>query len=195
MRLEEYSLSFGNVRRCEHTEASLAMRERVFLYGLVYSLGPSWVLEIGTFKGGSAYVISGALDDVALGGRLVTIDPRPEQIAIDWSAIAHNSKSVKGLFPNDIEKVKLANGAGYDLVFVDGDHSYNAVLEDLRHVRQLMSSDAYVLLHDAYNEDVSRAIQESVRNSWYRDCGTIGRVVNDTCGDQLYGGFHLLSAG
>lgn len=192
MRLAEYSLSYERVLRCKESSAHLAMRERVFLYSIVFSLAPQWSLEIGTFKGGSAYIISGALDDVALGGKLVTIDPYPEQIELNWSTIAHNTKSVQGFFPKDIEKVVLPDGIRYDFAFVDGDHSYNAVLNDLTSLPEILSKEAYVLLHDAYNAEVNAAIQEAQKKSRYQDCGRIGRVMNDICGDELYGGFHLL---
>ena len=104
MRQIEYTLPFVNVSRCRESNAYLAMRERVFLYGIIYSLAPQWALEIGTFKGGSAYIISGVLDDLALNGRPVTIDPYPEQIRIDWALISHNVRSVKGFFLKILKK-------------------------------------------------------------------------------------------
>jgi predicted O-methyltransferase YrrM len=192
MRPEEYSLSFQGIQRCRDAHAYLAMRERIFLYGLVYSLAPRHVLEIGTFKGGSAYIISGALDDLALGGKLLTIDPFPEQIDLDWTLIAHNAQSVKGFFPADIDKVRLPGGARYDLAFVDGDHSYAAVSGDLRALCSLLNDESYVLLHDAFNDQVARAIREAVTEGCYLDCGRVGRVFNDTLPPELYGGFHLL---
>jgi predicted O-methyltransferase YrrM len=168
------------------------MRERVFLYSLVYSVAPQYVLEIGTFRGGSAYIISGALDDLALGGRLVTIDPSPEQITIDWSTIAHNSQSVRGFFPADIGRVTMPGGVRYDMVFVDGDHRYQGILADLQALPAILNDGAYLLLHDAYNEGVYRAIREVTAAGVYVDCGRIGRVRNDTLPDGLFGGFHLL---
>jgi len=192
MRPEEYSLSFAHIERCRDCKASLAMRERVFLYSLVYSLAPQWILEIGTFKGGSAYIMSGALDDLALGGKLLTIDADPEQIALDWTVIAHNARSVQGYFPSDIDKVRLPGGVRYDLAFVDGDHTYAAVLADLKALVQILNDEAYVLLHDAYHEDVQRAIQEVVADGLYHDAGLVSRVLNDSVPGGPYGGFHLL---
>lgn len=189
MREIEYTLSYDGISRCRDSNASLAMRERVFLYSVVYSLAPKWVLEIGCYKGGSAYIISGALDDLALGGKLVSIDPYPEQIEIDWNIIAHNSKSVKGLFPQDI---KLIEDNKFDFVFLDGNHSYDGVLSDLSFLPQVMNNYSYVLLHDAYNADVDSAIKEAIAKYGYIDCGRIGRVKNDLSANELYGGLHLL---
>jgi hypothetical protein len=83
------------------------------------------------FKGGSAYIINGALDDLGLNGKLITIDLRPGQIEIGWKSIAHNTRSVKGYFQKDIEKVLLPGSAKYNFAFVDGDHSFDAVVNDL----------------------------------------------------------------
>ena len=192
MREIEYTLSYERIYRCKDCNAYLAMRERVFLYSIVYSLAPQRVLEIGTFKGGSAFIISGALDDLALNGKLITIDPYPEQIEVEWSAVSHNTKSVKGFFPQDIDKVILPDGEKYDFVFVDGDHSYSGVLNDLKYLPEILNKNAYVLLHDAYNADVKRAIHHAINKYAYHDCGMVGRVKNDIYSNDLYGGLHLL---
>lgn len=195
MRLSEFTLSFEHVRRCRDSNAHLAIRERVFLYSIVYSLAPRWSLEIGTFKGGSAYIISGALDDLELGGKLITIDPCPEQIETDWNCISHNSTSVKGLFPEDVDRAMPPDGELFDFVFVDGDHRYNGVLDDLKALVPILTEGGYVLLHDAYHADVDRAIRDAVSSGWFRDGGRVGRVCNDLSPSDLYGGFHLLLNG
>lgn len=192
MRLLEYNLSFENVSRCHDAPASLAIRERVMLYSLVYSLAPDYVLEIGTFKGGSAYIISGALDDLQLGGKLVTMDPSPEQIEIEWSRICHNTTAVRGYFPMDIDNLAFPSGQRFDFVFVDGNHTTEAVTADLLALVRILSAGAYVLLHDAYNPGVAAAIQRVIEQHIYMDCGIIGRVRNDILLDDIYGGLHLL---
>lgn len=188
----QYGLPFSGIERCTDERAHLASRERVFLYGLVFSLGPRRVLEVGTYRGGSARIISAALDDLHQQGELLTIDPFPEQIDVDWSEIAHNAISVKGYFPRDFERSRRLRELRFDLAFVDGDHSYRGVLEDLRYLPRILEPDAYVLLHDAYNAEVGRAIEEAVRECGYHDCGVVGRVRNDSCGDELFGGLRLL---
>lgn len=168
------------------------MRERVFLYSLVYSLGPRWALEIGTFQGGSAEIISGALDDLGLGGRLISIDPEPRQITIDWSRISHNATSCQGFFPRDLHRVLPPGGEKFDFVFVDGDHRYEGVLDDLRALPPIMADGGVALLHDAFHADVDRAIRHAVSAGWYSDGGRVGRVRNDLTPGVDYGGLHLL---
>jgi hypothetical protein len=99
---------------------------------------------------------------------------------------------VKGYFPKVTEKVLFPGSAKYDFAFVDGDHSFDAVVNDLLRLRELLNSDAYVLLHDAFNAGISMAIQQGIKTFGYWDCGRIGRVMNNLCGDKVYGGFHLL---
>jgi predicted O-methyltransferase YrrM len=192
MRLVEYTLGFEKVARCRDAPASLAMRERLLLYSLVYSLAPQYVLEIGTFKGGSAYIISGALDDLDLGGKLITIDPAPEQIRIDWTTVQHNATSVRGYFPSDVRLVALPGDERFDFVFVDGSHETEAVVGDLRALPAIVNAGAYVLLHDAYKPSVAEAISTVVAEHTFTDCGMLGRVRNDTLPDDLYGGLRLL---
>jgi len=187
----EFSLSFAGIDTCREEHAALAVRERVFLYGLVFALAPMRVLEVGTFKGGSARIISAALDDLKRGGELVTIDPSPEQIAIDWSSIAHNTRSVKGYFPWDFERSPELAALRFDLAFIDGDHGYDGVFEDLRRLPKFLLPDSYVLLHDASNAEVSKAIDRAIEECGYRDCGKVGRITNTSEG-SLYGGLRLL---
>ena len=177
----DYSLPFDHIQRCSDAPAALSMRERVFLYALVYSLAPQNALEVGTFKGGSAQIISGALDDLGFGGQLLTVDPAPEQIEIEWKAIAHNATQLPGFFPKDFKTSTLAKGILFGFAFIDGDHSFKGLGRDLEFLHRVLAPGAYVLLHDAYNPEVERAIERAVRRSGYHDCGrqaTVGsRVV------------------
>src|SRR5262245_54899922 len=104
MRQEELRTGFDRVARLSpgKAPAALAQRERIFLYALVYSLSPSYSLEIGTWKGGSAYIISGALDDVQTGGQLLCLEPYPERVEVDLEEIQHNVTLHKGSFPGDM---------------------------------------------------------------------------------------------
>jgi predicted O-methyltransferase YrrM len=186
----EATLPFGGINRCVEVNAQLVMRERVLLYALVFSLGPRRVLEIGTATGGSARIISAALSDLKLRGSLVTIDPHPA-IDFDWSEVAHNTETLRGSFPGDYRH----RGPLFDFVFVDGDHSYSGVLRDLEAVPDLLAEGGYVLLHDAFNAEVARGIDEALHRLPYADCGLIGRVRNDSLGDGEFGGLRLLRRG
>jgi predicted O-methyltransferase YrrM len=188
----EYELSYSGIRECAEVNAQLAMRERVLLYGLVYSLGARRVLEIGTASGGSARIISAALDDLLMNGKLVTIDPRPELIDFDWTEIAHNSRSVEGRFPQDLKPP--SSDARFDFAFVDGDHSFEGLSRDLSHLPAYMEPGSLLLLHDAFNEEVGRAIESVLAGDEYLDCGMIGGALSEPRPGERFGGFRLLRA-
>lgn len=186
----EFNLAFSGINACIDSVAQLAMRERVLLYGLIFSVGPQRVLEIGTAEGGSALIISQALDDLHLGASLVTVDPFPDQLTIEWGGIKHNTSRVNGYFPRDFNASSIQEP--FDFVFVDGDHSYQGVLDDLRYLPEIIAAETHILLHDAFNAEVARGIQQAVDEVAYTDCGIVGRVVNDSLGSEHFGGLRLL---
>lgn len=196
MRQEELSLGFENVMRLYpgKTPAALAQRERIFLYALVYSLSPMYSLEIGTWKGGSAYIISGALDDIQTGGKLLCLEPDPKRIEVDLKAIEHNVTVHRGFFPGDMPAEFDGHPTRrlFDFCFLDAEHSYDAVLAYCAELTRFMRKDAYILCHDAYNEQTTRALKKACEGFGYADCGMISRCCNDEDPNQLYGGFRLL---
>jgi predicted O-methyltransferase YrrM len=198
MRPEELNTGFEKVARLYpgKTPAALAQRERIFLYALVYSLSPRYSLEIGTWKGGSAYIISGALDDIQTGGRLLCLEPYPERVEVDLAEIQHNVTVHRGFFPVGMPSEFDGHPTGqlFDFCFLDADHRYDPVLaycEDLTH---FMRKDGYILCHDAYNQETKQALQKACDVFGYVDCGLISRCCNDEDPNQLYGGFQLLMA-
>ena len=198
MRPEELSLGFENVNRLYpgKAPAALAQRERIFLYALVYSLSPTYSLEIGTWKGGSAYIISGALDDIQTGGKLLCLEPNPGRIEVDLKEIEHNVTIHKGFFPGDMSAHFDGHPTRglFDFCFLDADHGYEAVWSYCAGLTRFMTKNAYILCHDAYNQQTSQALKEACHEFGYIDCGMISRCCNDEDPRQLYGGFRLLKA-
>jgi predicted O-methyltransferase YrrM len=50
----------------------------------------------------------------------------------------------------------------YDLLFIDGDHSYEGCLADLEKHFPRLAPGGHVLLHDCYREEVRRAVIDFV---------------------------------
>jgi len=198
MRGEEYTITFGNTARLlpEAAPASLVQRERLALYSLVYGLAPQACLEIGSFKGGSAFIISGALDDIGLGGRLFCIEPFTHQILPEMrAATAHNTTIFEGYFPQNMpaEFGGRSTEALFEFCFFDGDHRYQKVRNHLAALKRWMKPGAFILSHDGYNEQQAKGIAEAVEAAGYIDCGMITRCVNDIADPaEHYGGMRLL---
>src|SRR5713226_6816576 len=106
--------------------AQLLLPERLLLYALVYGLRPSVAVEIGTCEGGGALIICAAMD-AAGHGQLVCVDPAPKVAQDHLARIAHRAVLFEGYSPEAISRVYELVGARFDLVFVDGNHSYEAV--------------------------------------------------------------------
>lgn len=144
----------------------LALQHRTELeefVGYLRRREPRTVVEIGTFLGGTLYVWTRALDSTR---RVVSVD-RPV-----WTELVHERR--RELYPTfsaatDIDVVygDSHGDATYeavrervddvDLLFVDGDHSYEGVREDFETYRDLLGNDGVVALHDIERHAADRA--------------------------------------
>lgn len=169
-------------------------REKIFLYAFVFAFAPERVLEIGVRWGGGSRIIHAALSDLGH-GRLVGLDPAPA-VEFDWSLIEDRAALVVGSSPQDLGRARDAAGGAFDMVFVDGDHSFEGVQRDLEGIRPYLAKGAAILLHDAYHPPVARAIALAPEMG-YQPCGVIARTRNDgvhvESGKVIpYGGVELL---
>jgi cephalosporin hydroxylase len=198
MRREEYSIQFDNVSRLHQNgvPASLAQRERIMLYAFVYGLAPAHTLELGTYRGGSAAIISGALDDLKLGGKLLCIEPNISGIDDEMKAVfAHNTTILQGLFPQDVPKDLDGQSTDhlFEFCFYDADHTYEGVLAHLQLLPRWMKAGSFIICHDGYNQFQARGIEEGVKVASLIDCGMVTRCANDISDPaQLYGGMRLI---
>ncbi len=126
--------------------------EHQFLMGIVSQLKKNAdILEIGTFKGQTAIFIAKIRKDI----NIITIDNHvgiPEEgfysskeevdLSIKYnglsSQITHHMISSQAFFP----KKK------FDLIFIDGDHSYEGVKFDFEKFKQYLKEDGTIIIHD-----------------------------------------------
>jgi predicted O-methyltransferase YrrM len=180
--------SFPRVAGALDAPAQLSFFERLFLYGLVMALQPMRTLEIGFRYGGSAYLLLCALEDVGRGGRLVSIDPDPE-LAVDLSGFGDRFRLQRGRSPEHLAAAVHELGGPVQFCFIDGDHREAAVRADLEGVLPYMATNSYIVLHDACDRGVRRAIAHWLcERPEVVDCGTISRPAEP----QDWGGMRLL---
>jgi MMP 1-O-methyltransferase len=131
--------------------ASLMLDEAAYLYRLARDVGPGTAVEIGRYKGGSTFVLAAGMHPQ---GRLVSYDPHVKLRGGDPDAPLRSALQRYGLD----ERVELVVGdsrtaeapAGpVHLVFVDGDHRYEAVKADHERWTSLLAPGGHVLFHDA----------------------------------------------
>lgn len=178
--------------------AQMVLPERLLLYSLVYALRPTLALEIGTAEGGSARIICAAMD-AAGGGRLVCVDPAPNIAPEHWVHIDHRVALVRG---TSTETAAIVRASGvenvqFDFVLVDGDHSYQGVLNDIEIVSQFLHEGSYLLFHDAHYFEVRKAIDTALRQYPLVDCGLLSLEATETNETYLghlvrWGGLRLL---
>ncbi|MHA1329556.1 MAG: class I SAM-dependent methyltransferase [Candidatus Hodarchaeales archaeon] len=159
-----------------------AMRVYVLmLYEIVLESKPDLILEIGVGQAQSTRTFLSALKENGK-GKLVSIDLRdrtnrvPEELRPYWHLVVGNSHS-KEVF----EKVKQFGQ--YELLLIDGDHSYKGVKKDFEMYVPLVKDRGLILMHDTVN------IREGVRDFWKE---IRYPKVNLEYGSTIYGKGHLI---
>ena len=142
----------------------------MMLYSLTFAMDPRIVLEIGTYAGYTTIHIALALSE---NGRIWTIDidGRGQKICI---------KESKRLGVND--KIKFIIGDSQsidwylpiDILYIDGDHVYDAVLADFLKYSPYVQKEGIVVFHDTNNGlDPKRVVNQAIISNW--DCLHINR--------------------
>jgi len=188
-----YKLSTGDFRTGLGPSAWL-------LHGLVRSLAPDVVVETGSARGWSACHIGLALRE-NVRGKLYAIDPHT---STDWNdsggqetslTVFHRHITAMGLDPY-VEVIRANSHTAargwtrpIDLIFIDGDHSYEGVKADWELFSPFLTPSGIAVFHDTtwelhrhkdtrYRQDmgVPRFVDE-LRGQGYpvvtidRDCG------------------------
>jgi len=183
-------INLGDLDVVKWAPVLMTRAERLLLYTLTFCLRPRRYLEIGTFKGGSALLVNAALNSLQAEGRLVCIDPKPQIEPEHWKILEPRTTLLTGYSPDILPRASEAAGGPFDLVLVDGDHTYQAALRDGRGVLPYAADGAHLLFHDSFLPDVARAIDEVAQGSASEivDFGTLTREVTvqvDSAGQAI----------
>lgn len=195
MRQEEFTIGFGSIGRLMTAPAWLSQRERLALYTQTYCLAPRYALELGRARGGSTLIMSGALDDVGLGSKILSLDPEPQQTAPETATLMqHNAKLAAGFFPKDMPQTfdgRSTNGL-FEFCFYDADHTRAGIREHLPLLKRYMAPGAFIMCHDGYNADQAVGMAEGCEAAGLIDCGMATRCANDVATPgEVYGGMRL----
>ncbi len=139
--------------------------EKVFLQSLIRDLPQNpLVLEIGTFKGWSAITMARVRKDI----RIITLDPHvgilednlsssPEEVINNVTReglryyILHLQIPSQDFNPENY--TFRGNTDKFDLIFIDGDHTFEGVKHDFEKFLPFVKDKGIILFHDFHQEE------------------------------------------
>jgi predicted O-methyltransferase YrrM len=117
--------------------------------------GARSVVEIGVAEGGSAWHLRRAIDP---GGTLTLIDTYPPVLGMNMSQVIAR-RLVDGVERGQVEWLRMRSDEAVhgwsrpiDYLFVDGDHSYDAVRRDFEEWGEHVVPDGTIAFHDALTD-------------------------------------------
>ena len=139
-------------------------------------------------------IIVAGLDDIG-SGTLACVDPKPAVRSEHWQTISHRATLFQAASPDILPAASQAVGGKFDFALIDGDHSTEGVVRDIRGVVPLLEEKSYLLFHDAYFHEVAAGIAIALRDfeDSLRDCGFMSTEKTlDPMPGIFWGGLRLL---
>lgn len=161
-------------------------RELRALYDLASFCSPrSKALEIGSHLGASSCYIAAGLNKV--GGHLYCVDTwenqtMPEGGRDTFADFKKNtsgvSKYITPVRKNSFDLTRLDVPPELSFIFIDGDHSFQAVKRDFLTVQEWLSSGGVIAFHDCIaHEGVSRTIGEALASGCWQLGGQVDNLA------------------
>ena len=123
---------------------------------LLASKAKKGIVETGRFHGGSTFLLSCANSAVPINS--IDIAPKNDDLVRRYfkeNAVGANVNLIVG----DSQNVKYEQVKEFDVLFIDGDHSYEGCTKDLENWYPDLAVGGHVVLHDSY---LGSPVQESV---------------------------------
>jgi predicted O-methyltransferase YrrM len=132
-----------------HVPGWLRSEDALKLYELAYFVkGP--ILEIGSYHGKSVIIMAGAARDSGRGATVYSLDIDANVLRDARKAAAEHGIADNVIFVRGSARAFCRAWHGFEpsLVFLDGDHSYRGVSDDLEVLSNRVPNGALVLFHD-----------------------------------------------
>jgi predicted O-methyltransferase YrrM len=161
----------------EQSNSLMPLAQRYFLWSLIYGIAPRRYLEIGTDAGGSAMIVAGAIRALGVKDfRGVCIDPCFQLSATTRDYLGEGFSFIQSKnSPETVVEAGRRAGGLFDVVLVDGDHTYDYALADILLVTPYVALGGYILIDDAAHPQVRDAIAYALESHTLIDCGFMCR--------------------
>lgn len=161
----------------------LPIADRLVLYAIVRGRRPRRVLEIGSARGGSASIITSAMEDNGL-GLIVGLDPAPT-INVKAPEYYGRLRLLMERAPDGIKAASNLAGGGFDLVFYDGPNVYSEVKRAIEGLIPYLAERSMIIFDNGLHYGVRQAVTEAIAaEQRMHDCGYLSvnaDVVTDPC--------------
>ena len=154
-------MTFEVLKKLDNSGGSI-LGDYKFLYGFISLVKPRRILEVGTCYGVSAIVMAMALRDFKLvKSRILTID-------INHVVIERATTQIHELGLSKYVEVRCCTSSAldsetfFDVVFIDGDHTYEGCMLDFNNVKDRAT---YILIHDSHQHGGVRQTVEEIKNT------------------------------
>jgi predicted O-methyltransferase YrrM len=165
--------------------------EAAYLFKLLNTLKDPLCVEIGRYKGGATFLIASGLK----GGKVISIDLHTKMRLKEMGKI-YDAELCKVLSKFGLkEKVELViadskefdnRGLAVDLLFIDGDHSYEGVKADFTHWIDVVKKGGHILFHDGstarryttVHPGIKKFIKEIEHIDWLEKVKEVGSLVH-----------------
>lgn len=174
----------------EKHEWDMPDKEGEFLYNIALSSKSKFIVETGTFRGASGVWFLKAIEAQGKGWFITYDITKPDgytkqtekQLRENHLIAVRRLEKVGSSFSTIVDSKIYAWSNKIDLLFIDGDHSYNSCLTDLQTFEPHVKKKGLILIHDYHGKGVPAAVRD-----YYVDKEYFGRkeLTNDEFKNDL----------
>ena len=137
----------------------------LFLGALMKMAKYKTVLEVGVFEGETSQHLINALPQ---GGHYVGIDINDYRTNATKATMSDGTKAIDFVLGNSLEELNNLPSGHFDLIFVDGDHSWEHVVNEFKLVEKLLANGGAIAYHDTIHLDGPKKLVEYAANYGYK---------------------------
>jgi predicted O-methyltransferase YrrM len=135
-----------------------------FLAALVKMAKYKTILEIGVFEGETSQAL---IKSLPKGGQYVGIDINDYRTDATKLYMTEGGKSIDFILGNSHDELGKLSSNHFDLIFVDGDHSWDSIQPEFNLVEKLISDGGVIAYHDTIHIEHPKRIIEYASNLNY----------------------------